>query len=199
VGVFFGNVIGFYADNYGKEDVMFNQKLHLRFTLSVLLQLWLILSVLSACTSASQPLRITSVSVTPEPRVGEIVTLEVEVTANNDESDVIFTVDALESAGNKIHFVSGDSQQQVSLIAHQPQTFQVEVCVVQEGSWPIEIRAVAHHPDSSLWDAFEIIHLESTLESGKLIRSRDYTYNVGEVKPTPRPVEVSSECSGQQK
>ena len=159
-----------------------------------------ILLVLNACTPPSQPLHITDVSVSPEPKVGEIVTLEVEIMTDNDEPDVTFTVDTLESAGNKIHLVSGDSEQQVSLVAKQPQTFQVEVCVVQEGSWPLRITAVAHHSDGSLWDAFEIIQLESTLESGKLIRSRNYTISDEDAnRPTPRPFEVSPECSGQPK
>jgi hypothetical protein len=152
--------------------------------------------LLSACTSSGQPLHITNVSVFAEPSVGEIVTLQVEIMADNDEPDVTFTVDTLESAGNKVHLVSGDAQRKFSLAAKQPQTFQVEVCVVQEGSWSLQIAAVAHHPDGSLWDAFEIIHLDSTLESGKLIRSRDYRYNVGEIRPTPRPFDVSPECSG---
>jgi hypothetical protein len=158
------------------------------------------LFTLTACTPPRQPLQITYVSVSPEPVVGEIVTLMVEVTADNDEPDVTFTVDTLESAGNMIHLVSGEPQRQASLAAGEPQAFSVQVCVVQEGSWPIEVRAVAHHPDGSLWDALETIHLESTLESGRLIRSKDYTFSQEDyaTRATPRPFELSPECSGQQ-
>ncbi len=158
----------------------------------------LALFILSACTPPSIPLNITNVTVSPDSVVGQIVTLEVEIMADNDEPNVVFTLDTLESAGSKIHLVSGASQRQVSLTAKQPQTFQVEVCVTQEGSWPTEVRAVAHHPDGSGWDDIETIHLESTLDSGKLIRSRDYTFSQEEYakRPTPRPFEVSPECSG---
>lgn len=157
--------------------------------------------LLSSCSPPSQPLHITKITVSPEPKVGEIVTLQVEVMADNDEPDVTFTVDTLEGAGNRIHLVSGDPEQHVSLTAEQPQSFQVEVCIVQEGSWPLEIRVVARHPDGSGWDAFEISHLESTLESGKLILSRDYAFSQQEYdgRPTPRPFDVSSECSDQTK
>jgi len=164
---------------------MFTQRHQPSHKFKALGALCLAVVVLSACTSVDQPLHITNVSVSPNPIVGQVVTLEVEVTADNDEPNVTFTVDTLESAGNKIHLVSGNSQQQVSLVAHQPQTFQLEVCVIQEGSWPIEIRAVARHPDGSGWDAFEKIQLESTLDSGKLIRSKDYTFSQQEYANRP--------------
>jgi len=155
--------------------------------------------LLGACNPADQPLHITDVTVTPDPVVGQIVTLEVEVMSTEDETDVVFTVDTLERAGNKIHLVSGEPRWQGSLTANQPEVFQFSVCVVEEGSWPIEIRAVSYLPNNNVWDAFETITLESSITSGRLIRSWDYTYSQEEAtqRPTPRPITVSSECSGQ--
>jgi hypothetical protein len=155
--------------------------------------------LLGACNPAGQPLHITNVSVTPEPVVGRIVTLEVEIMSTEDEADVIFTVDTLESAGNKIHLVSGEPRWQGSLTANQPQVFQFSVCVVEEGSWPIDITVVSYLPNNNVWDDFEIIQIESSITSGRLIRGQDYTYSQEEAaqRPTPRPITVSPECSGQ--
>jgi len=159
----------------------------------------LTLVLLSACTPAGQPLQITNVSVSPEPVVGQIVTLDVEIMSTDDEKDVTFTLDTLESHGNKIHLVAGDPEWQGSLTANEPQSFQFSVCVLQEGSWPIRLRAISYLPDGNGWDAFETINLEGSLTSGRLIRSEDYTFSQEEQTrmPTPQPVSVSPECSGQ--
>lgn len=157
--------------------------------------------LLSACSQAGVPLQITNVSVSPEPVVGQIVTLNVEIMSTNDEPDVTFTVNTLEDLGNKLHLVSGETEWAGSLTANQPRAFQFSICVWEEGSWPIEIGVVSrlHNNDDTIWTDGETVNLESSLDSGRLIRGRDFRINQDEVKPTPRPVAVSPECSGQQK
>lgn len=177
------------------------QHVRRRFCLFALLGPAFVL-LLSACMPATQPLNITNVTVSPKPKVGQIVTLTIELTASESEGDhpdVRATVDTLEAYGNKVHLVGGEANWQGPLTANQPQTFQVSICVVEEGSWPIEIFAVSYLPGDQLWDDFERIHLESTLETGTLIRGGDYTFSQEEYarRPTPRPVTVSPECSGQ--
>lgn len=185
--------------------------------LEALLVTGLILITLTACESkpleitdaeigsapAGQPLHITSIKIFPEPIVGEIATMEVEVISTEDETDVKFTVDTLESVGNKIHLVSGDANWQGSLAADQPKIFQVKICVTEEGSWPVRIFVSLLLPDkdNNLWYDFEIIQLESTLDLVKLIPSSKYTFSQEEYanRPTPRPIVVSSECSGNSK
>jgi len=175
------------------------QRVRRRFWLLALLGPAFVLLV-SACWSPSKPLQITNVTVSPKPKVGQIVTLEIELTADDDQPDVRVTVDTLESHGNKVHLVGGEANWQGALSAKQPQTFQVSVCVVEEGSWPVEITAVSYLPDNQGWDDAEKIQLESTLETGTLIRGHDYTFSQEEYarRPTPRPVTVSPECSGYQ-
>ena len=160
--------------------------------------------VLNACTSSASglPLNIISVKVFPEPIVGQIVTLEVKIMSTDDEPYVKFSV----KTGNKVHLIGGDPIWEGSLVANQPQKLQVQVCVVEEGSWPVEFSASTGSPDNRVatqsaadgWSgiAVETIQLESTLESGKLIRARDYRVYAGEGRPTPRPFTVSPECSG---
>jgi hypothetical protein len=166
-------------------------------------RLWHVISIcvcsslwLSACGQAGVPLQITNVSVSPEPIVGQIVTLTVEIMSTHDEPDVTFTVDTLEEWGNKLHLVSGEPEWAGSLTANQPQAFQFSVCVWEEGSWPIELSAVSRLSDGNGWDDFEIVHLESSIDSGRLIRGRDFIMT-GEATPTPHAVTVSPECSGQ--
>jgi hypothetical protein len=151
---------------------------------------------LSACGQAGVPLQITNVSVSPEPIVGQIVTLTVEIMSTHDEPDVTFTLNTLEEYGNKLHLVSGEPEWAGSLTANQTQAFQFSVCVWEEGSWPIRISAISRLPDGNGWDASEIINLESSISSGRLIRDKDFRMTSG-ATPTARPISVSPECSGQ--
>lgn len=162
--------------------------------------------VLNACTSSASglPLNIISVKVFPEPIVGQIVTLEVKIMSTDDEPYVKFSV----KTGNKVHLIGGDPIWEGSLVANQPQKLQVQVCVVEEGSWPVEFSASTDSPDNPSgtqsaadgWSGMDVetIQLESSLESGRLIRGSDYTISQEEAakRPTPRPFTVSLECSG---
>ena len=65
--------------------------------------------VLISCSPSGGPLNITSVKVFPEPVVGEIVILEIEIMSTNDEPNVKFTVDTREHLGNKVHLIGGDT------------------------------------------------------------------------------------------
>jgi hypothetical protein len=154
--------------------------------------------VLNACGQAGVPLQITDVSVSPEPIVGRTVTLTVEIMSTHDEPDVTFTIDTLEEWGTKLHLVSGEPEWAGSLTANQPQSFQFSVCVWEEGTWPIELSAVSrlHDANNNIWHAFEGIHLESSINSGRLIRGSEFRIT-GEATPIPHPVTVSPECSGQ--
>jgi hypothetical protein len=112
------------------------------------INLFLMELILNACTSSGIPLNITSVKVFPEPVVGQIVTLEVEIMATDDEPYVKFSVDTREEIGGKVQLIGGDTLWQGSLVANQPQKLQVKVCVLEEGSWPVEFVVVAYLPDN---------------------------------------------------
>jgi len=161
----------------------------------------MLLFFLSACSPSSKPLEITSVKVSPEPVVGQIVTLEVKIQSSFDQSGVIFTTDTYEEHGNKVHLISGDSSWEGSLTANQPQTFTVTVCVLEEGSWAVEFLVYSFPPGYDGLVDTETIHLESTLESGKLIPARDFRISQQDLanRPTPRPFDVPIECSGNSK
>ena len=113
------------------------------------------------------------------------------------EADVTLTLTAPEEYGTKLHLVLGETEWAGSLTAHQPQAFQFSVCVREAGAWPIRINALLRLPDGNRWRALETIHLESSSGAGQLLRGQDFMVIVGKVKPTPNPVTVSPECSGQ--
>ena len=172
--------------------------------LSLFIGLVLISCYPSSYHPSGLPLNITSVKVFPEPVVGQIVTLEVKIMSTDDEPYVKFAVDT----GNEVHLIGGDTIWQGSLTANQAQKLQVQVCVVEEGSWPVEFSVTTVPSDRSKatesaadgWSGMDVerIQLESSLESGRLIRGSDYTISQEEAakRPTPRPIVVSPECSG---
>ena len=55
--------------------------------------LFAILLVLSACTQTEFPIRLTNITVTPDPVVGQVVTLHVEAVSTKDELDATILVD----------------------------------------------------------------------------------------------------------
>lgn len=166
-----------------------------------LIMLGMLVFFLSACSSSSIPLQITSVRVSPEPVVGQIVTLEIKIQADNDEPDVTFTADTLEEYGNKVHLIGGDSHWEGSLTANQPETFTVTVCVLEEGSWAVRFTVWSFPSGYDGLTDVETIQLESTLESGKLIPAHEFQLDPQIIasRPTPRPFLVSAECSGNSK
>jgi len=108
--------------------------------------------------------------------------------STEDEADVIFMVNTLEKEGMEIHLVSGESEWTGPLMSNQPKIFQVSMCVSQEGSWPIEISAASRLSEGkNKYLAFETIHIESTLNSGRLIRSWEYTFSQEEATRRPTP------------
>lgn len=145
--------------------------------------------------SSSYPVYFRNIYISPSPIVGRVSKLYVEIESKQNESEVDFSVDFFEEDGNKIHLVSGLTNWHGDLIANQPKVFVMEICITQEGVWPIDLSAGSI--DRPFID-YEIIHIDSTLEHGVLIRSRNYTYSQEEAarRPTPRPIDVSVECSG---
>lgn len=156
---------------------------------------------LYACTPARRPLEFTQVIVSPDPSVGQLATLEVQLVSTDDEEEVSFEVDILEQyIDTQLHVVAGETAWRGPLVANEVKTFQLVICVAQEGNWPLELYAYSHLPSGqNKWLTVETIHIESTITSGHLIRGWEYTFSQEEAtnRPTPVPVKVSAECAGQ--
>ena len=149
---------------------------------------------LGACSPPTSPLRVSQVAVSPEPKVGQVVTLTIEIMSTEDQPEVLFTVDFLEGSGNKIHHIAGDTEWRGPLAANQPKSFELTACVLQEGTWPIDI-SVGRTAPGDHYAALEIAHLKSSIDSGSLIRDKDWR-GPGNKTPVSRPATVSPECSG---
>ena len=160
----------------------------------ICLLLFFLVSCRIGTIQRNKPLWIDKVSISPDPIVGKIVVLNVGIKTAEDVSDAQFMVDTQEENGNKVHVVDGVTSWQGSLAANESRSFQVSICVTGEGFWLIDLIVYS----SSLgYNDYESVNLESTLTSGKLILDSTYSQEETAKQPTPRPVTVSPECSGQ--
>ncbi|MFZ6026085.1 MAG: hypothetical protein ACOYYS_00100 [Chloroflexota bacterium] len=151
----------------------------------------------NACSPSGNPLKITAVSISPEPLVGRISTLHIEVSSAEDQPEVWFTVNfLLKELNNRVYPVSGTTNWRGSLAANQPRAFDVDICVWEEGSWPIAI-SVDRTAEGDKYYVFETIQIESTAMTGKLIRARDFQLppRAGEEIPTLASALSPPRCS----
>lgn len=171
---------------------------------------------ITACAQTPVPRHpmITKAYIEPDPIVGEIVTLHIDVLSGKDEADV--TIGAL--LPDEINLVSGDLEWHGSLKANQPQTHEMSICVLHPGKeWRIFIGLSSQLSETSSIGDTEILNIESTTNSAHVIPSIDYkvvlpanavtaiveasiaTAEARDAAPTPVPPPVSAECSGAQK
>jgi hypothetical protein len=147
--------------------------------------LWLALFMLSACSQPPTPLTIATVSASPEPVVGQVVTLHIEIMSDSDEPDAAIYVRLPEG----VKLVAGDATWKGSLAAKQPRAHEISICVLYPGEWPIRINAQTRGEYGSYNDA-EVLSLVSSAESGQILSGLDYHYTVppeGELPSTPLP------------
>lgn len=123
------------------------------------------------------PLEFGEISVSPDPIVGQEVVLSITIISKNDEPEVKLIVDALVDAGNQAHLPGSGTSWEGSLLANQPQMISFPIKVLSNGSWPIEISAVTNWSNVNRYFIFETIHLQSSHDSGQLIRAKDFAYS----------------------
>ena len=153
---------------------------------------------LSACTPPRFPIELTALSISPEPIVGRLATLHVEAKSDRNEPDARIVVTLPE----EIKLVKGSLSWRGSLVANRPQTHELSICVLREGEWRIWIAAASRLSPSSSYGDSEILNIRSTTQSAQVIPGSKYRAPIwpqfGIETPTPAPVTVSPECSGQQ-
>lgn len=159
---------------------------------------WL-LSVSLILTSCRIPeFQIKNVTVYPEPVVGQVVDLHVEITSMREKDLVKLKLEVPPT----IHVVSGDTTWQGAMAANQIQSLDVSLCVIQEGSFPMTVYM-------SSWSSggigtggnSEIIGIHSTINSGELIRETKEMIRYSQTDEatkysTPLAITISPECSG---
>lgn len=156
-------------DIYQGENVM--RRDHESSARRLFAGLTLFISLLAfGCTSVTQPLEITSISIEPEPAVGRIVTIQVELSAYQDLDEGLLEVYDLSEIGNQVEVVgSQDSWVFNGVKADEPVTASFDICVKQVGIWPLEMAAIAVFSDGSRPEDYRIFHLESLTDGGRLM------------------------------
>ena len=148
--------------------------------------------LLTACPPKF-PLAITGISATPDPIVGRIVTLEVEIRSTRDEADVTILVQPPEG----VRLVDGDLEWHGSLPAGETHSHKMSLCVLYEGDWRIYATTYSRFgPDDTYGDS-ETIHFISTSHDGHAVPGSEYRIDQGSPIPilTPSPVPTPAPCS----
>lgn len=168
---------------------------------------------LNACKRIPPHPVITEAYIRPDPIVGEIVTLHIEVMSGEDEDDV--TISAL--LPDEINLVDGELEWHGSLKANQPQAHEMSICVLRPGdNWRIFLGVSSQLSETSSIGDGDILHIESNADWARVIPSAKYrgtgsgnpataitaaqnaTAEALNATPTPMPPAVSAECSGVQ-
>jgi hypothetical protein len=171
----------------------------------------LLITGLNACKRVPPHPVITEAYIRPDPIVGEIVTLHIEVMSGEDEDDV--TIGAL--LPDEINLVAGELEWHGSLKANQSQAHEMSICVLRPGdNWQIYLGVSSQLSETSSIGDGDILNIESTTDSARVIPSKDYrvvgpgnpvtaimeaqnaTAEAQYATPTPVPPTVSAECSG---
>ena len=149
-------------------------------------------ALLTACPP-KLPLAITDVSATPDPIVGRVVTLEVEVQSTRDEADVTILIQLPEA----VRLIDGDLTWHGSLRAGKPYRHKVSLCALYGGDWRIHATTYSRFaPDDTYGDS-ETIHFISTSDSGQAVPGPQYRIIQSSPIPsfTPPPVPTPATCS----
>ena len=151
-----------------------------------------IAGLLTACPPKF-PLQITAIAAAPDPVVGQVVTLEVEVRSTRDEADVTILIQPPEG----VLLIDGDLEWHGSLRAGDAYRHTVSLCAIYPGDWAIHATASSRFgPDDTYGDS-ETIHFISTSETGEAVPGSQYRIIQGSPVPvlTPSPVPTPATCS----
>jgi hypothetical protein len=135
---------------------------------------------LTACTAASFPLKVSNVSASPDPAVGRIVTLSVEIQSRVDEHDVTLQI----HLPNGVKLIAGDLVWYGQLSAREPYEHTVSLCALYPGDWRIYIRTYSLADGKTISIDTDTIHFISEQRTGQAVPGREYTI----IQDTPAPV-----------
>lgn len=162
----------------------------------IFIGLCLIVVALVGCMSQRSLVKVINVSAFPDPIVGQVVTLRVEVLATVDGTDARIDI----VLPDEINLVAGDLTWYGDLTANQPQVHEISICVLQPGIWRI---ATGTH---ATFDSKRVgsgdggdVYVESTANSGRIMSVAEYSTirprpATGTATPTPVPFHLSPEC-----
>ena len=150
--------------------------------------------VLSSCSAPQLPIEISAASASKPPTVGKMVDLLVEVRSIGEEPDVLLTL----SFPPMIYSPVEKPQWHLNLQDNKPQTISTEICVLEEGSWLIDVSIASYFDDGELkYGDLRVLQIISAEDSAKVLLEKDITYS--QVEETQKaqitPIIVSpSDC-----
>lgn len=147
-----------------------------------------LLLALSACTPARFPLQISDLSVSPDPVVGKVVALDVQIRSSDDEENVLLQI----RLPDGVRLIEGDLEWHGSLAADEPVKQSVFLCVVYPGDWRIYIGAYSLVDGNTKYADSDTIHFISTAESGRAVPGAEYTIIQDTPAPVPSPTPVTT-------
>lgn len=136
------------------------------------------------------PIQITRVTVTPEPKVGQPATLHVEFSSFENEADVRLITQLSEG----IKQMGGSLEWQGSLVANQPQSHEVPICVVYEGYWEVTVNVGSQLTADSSYGDTKIVYIRSTVSSAQIFDRFPTQPPGGYTDPTPLPPPPTNIC-----
>lgn len=149
--------------------------------------------LLAACRK--ETVRIEA-NVTPEPIVGEIVTLRIEAISEQLSGDGIITI----QPSSAINIVSGGEEWRGEITVGEPFTHEVSICVLRPGRWVIFYAAGVEGHNNGVDGESGKLHIISSTDSASVIPGSKYKgYNPppgSPPTPTPEPITISPECAG---
>ncbi|NUM44313.1 MAG: hypothetical protein HUU38_06360 [Anaerolineales bacterium] len=149
----------------------------------------LILCLLGACNTTQGPLKITDISVNPDPVIGKTATLHVDIMSSYDEPSTTLLI----GLPPGVKLMKGDLTWEGSLTANQPQSHEIAICVLYEGDWPVSMTASSLGVEGERPGNFaiEILHIITTTDSVRVVLGKDYRIvqppGGMEAFPTPLP------------
>jgi hypothetical protein len=128
------------------------------------------LPLASQAGSSRFPLEISGLTVDPQPAVGRVVELTVEIRSSQEEADVTVLI----QLPQQVELTDGDLIWRGSLRAHVPCTHSVRLRVLTEGDWRIDVNAISRFPAGDSYGDYETLHLVSQARTGEALTADVY-------------------------
>jgi hypothetical protein len=111
--------------------------------------------------AAEFPLRFTEISLDGPPARGGVSTLTVQFTSRVDDELVVLEIDLLEDFENGLAWVSGPLRWEGALQAGEFQSHQLQVRVLEDGSWPVHLALQSYAGSTFQYEDFTVFRLST--------------------------------------
>lgn len=154
------------------------------------LAFWGLRYFLHTAPTPNFPLQITSITISPEPKVGVPAILHIEFSSYKDEKDVLLTIRLSEG----IKQMGGNLEWRGSLQANQVQFHDVPICIVYEGYWEVKSGVVSYLSVDSVYGDDKSLFVKSSRISAEFFDHFATQPPGGYTQPTVLPLLPTDIC-----